>query len=226
MRCRFGAVIKTGFSIIFCFALLVGTCFAATAGTQSGTPLGQPVAQRTFSETTYDGYKLRASFRVYRPAHANAVPVLPYDLRHSLSCPVDGNTAAIPVAFTLTNTTEHANIGLGTGVVFDVNPASNISRVKFDARVGNKVSCITTTTANAAQYTALWKQASKPGHGERADLYVIVPGYYTHANPDGDRAYLHSLSLVIYLYADGEVPTHNRFRGAVPPRFWEIRLAS
>ena len=142
---RFGGVKAALSAIIFC-ALLVGTCSAAAVGTRSRTPLGPPVVQRTFSDTTADGYTLRATFRVYRPAHANALPALPYDHRSSLSCPVDGTAdAAVPVAFTLTNTTAHASIGLGADVGFDVNPVRNISRLKFDAMLGNRLRCITTT---------------------------------------------------------------------------------
>jgi hypothetical protein len=222
---KVGGVKPAPVATIVCCGFLVGTCSAATAAPRSRTPLGSPVVQRTFSGTTVDGYTLRATFRVYRPAHANALPVLPYDHRSSLSCPVDGTAdAVVPVAFTLTNTTTHASVGLGTAVAFQVNPVRNISRLKFDAMLGNRLRCITTTAANAAQYTALWNRASKPGQGERADLYVIVPGYYTPAHPDGDRAYLHTLYLDIFLYANGHVPGHNRFRGSVPPHDWLMHL--
>jgi hypothetical protein len=214
--------------IVLACALVAGPVASwapATAAPTSHPALGPPVVQRTFSDTTVDGYTLRAIFRVYRPAHVNALPVLPYDHRGSLSCPVDGTTdAAVPVAFTLTNTTAHANIGLGTGVGFDVNPVRNISRLKFDAMLDNRLRCITTTSANAALYTALWNRANKTGQGERADLFVIVPGYYTPAHPDGDRAYLHTLYLDIFLYANGDIPGHNRFRGSVPPHDWLIHL--
>lgn len=196
----------------------------APSGTRSRISLGPSVAQRTFSGTTADGYTLRATFRVYRAAHAKALPSLPYDHRSSLSCRVDRTDAAVPVAFTLTNTTAHAGIGLGTGLVFYDNPPRNISRLKFDATLGSRLRCITTTAVNAAQYTALWNRASKPGQGERADLFVIVPDYYTPAHPEGDRAFLHTLSLDIFLYANGEVPGHNRFRGLVPPRDWLVPL--
>jgi hypothetical protein len=197
----------------------------ATAALTSQPALVPPVIQRTLSDTTVDGYTLRASFRVYRPTHVNALPVLPYDHRSSLSCPHDDTAdAAVPVAFTLTNTTAHANIGLGTNLFFDVIPARNIPRLKFDAMLGNRLRCTTTTAAKAALYNALWNQTSKPGQGERADLFLIIPGYYTPAHPDGDRAYLHTLYLDIFLYANGHAPGHNRFRGSVPPRVWLMHL--
>ena len=218
---------RIGFTVltIFC-ALLVGACGSAPpARKRSGTPPGPSVVQRTFSDTTADGYTLRATFRVYRPAHVNALPALAYDHRRSLSCPVDeAADAAVPVAFTLTNTTMDASVGLGTSVGFYTKPARNISRLKFDARLGNKLRCIATTAANAALYTALWNRANKAGEGERADLFVIVPDYYTSSHPDGDRAYLHTLYLDIFLYGKGDVPGHNRFRGSVPPRDWLVHL--
>src|SRR5213593_3257623 len=67
-----------------------------------GTALGQAVFQRTFSDTTIDGYRVRANFRVYRAAPVNAFPALPYDHRSSLACSVGKADAAVPVAFTLT----------------------------------------------------------------------------------------------------------------------------
>jgi hypothetical protein len=216
--------------IVLACALVAGPASswaAATAAPTSHPALATPVIQRTFSEATVEGYKLKAIFRVYRPAHANALPVLPYDHRSSLFCPVNEATdAAVPVAFTLTNTTAHTSIGLGTSVGFYDNPARDLSRLKFDALLGNRLRCITTTAANAALYTALWNQASTTGQGERADLFVIIPGYYSRAHPAGDRAYLHTLYLDIFLYANGHIPGHNRFRGSVPPRDWLIHLGT
>ena len=197
---------------------------AVPSGSLSRIPLGPPVVQRTFSGSTADGYKLRASFLIYRPAHAIALPSLPYDRRSSLSCPVDRAAAAVPVAFTLTNSSPHANVGLGTDVGLDVNPARNISRLKFDARLGGRLRCITTTAANAALYTALWNRANKPGSGERADFFVILPGYFASPHPYGDRAFLNTLSLDVFLYAKGMAGGHNRFRGSIPPREWFVRL--
>src|SRR5579864_7354167 len=103
--------------LVIAFALVAGTTAAsapATAAPEDHPALGPPVVQRTFTDTSKEGYTLRASVRIYRTAHVNALPVLPYDQRSSLTCPVDENAdAAIPVAFTLTNTTARANIGLG-----------------------------------------------------------------------------------------------------------------
>ena len=210
----------------FSCALLAGACFAAASGTASRTPLGLPVAQRTVSETTYDGYKVSATFRVYQPFHADALPVMPYDRRNSLACPVSGTAdAVIPVAFTLTNTSAHASVGLGADVLFNETTLRNMTRLKFDAMLDNKARCIITTVAKAAIYTALWNRPSKPGQGEHADLFAIVPDYYSAAHPKGDSAYLHTLSLAIFLYADGHVPGHNRFRGTAPPTEWFIALA-
>ena len=189
-----------------------------------GTALGQAVFQRTFSDTTVDGYRVRANFRVYRAAHVNALPALPYDHRSSLACSVGNADAAVPVAFTLTNATAHTSVGLGADIGIDSEPVLDVSRIKFDAMVGKTPRCFTTTAANAALYTALWDRPHGPGESERDDLYVVVPGYYSAAHPDGNRPFLHALELGIFLYANCHVPGHDRFRGAIPPRESFIRV--
>ena len=160
----------------------------------------------------------------HRNAPVNALPALPYDHRSSLACSVGNADAAVPVAFTLTNATGHASVGLGADVGLYSEPVLNLSRIKFDAMVGKTPRCITTTAANAALYTALWDRPHGPGESERDDLYVVVPGYYSAAHPDGNRPFLHALELGIFLYANGHVPGHDRFRGAIPPRESFIRV--
>jgi hypothetical protein len=189
-----------------------------------GTALGQAVLQRTFSDTTVDGYKVGANFRVYRAAHVNALPGLPYDRRSSLACAVGKADAAVPVAFTLTNATAHTSVGFGADIGIDSEPVLDLSRIKFDAMVGKTPRCFTTTAANAVLYEALWDRPHAPGESQSADLYVVVPGYYAAAHPGGNRAFLHALELAIFLFAKGHVPGQDRFRGAVPPNESLIRL--
>jgi hypothetical protein len=208
-------------AIIVSYSLLASAGFAGTRN----RPLGAPVIEKSFSETTYDGYRVRASFRLYRPAHADEPPTLPYDHRSSVNCSHGATDAVVPVTFTLTNTSAHASVGLGTDIGLDETTLRNISHLKFDAMLDHRARCITTTAANAALYTNLWNRPSEPGEGERADLFAIVPGYFGPAHPNGDPAYLRTLGLDVFLYANGEVPGHSRFRGTVPPTSWFLHLA-
>ena len=91
--------------------------------------------------------------------------------------------------------TDHTSVGLGADVGLYSEPVLNLSRIKFDAMVGKTPRCITTTAANAALYTALWDRPHGPGESERDDLYVVVPGYFSAAHPDGNRPFLHALEL-------------------------------
>jgi hypothetical protein len=221
-----GEEMKPAALAICCLALAACANSSVAAVVPKPPSLGAPVVERTVSTKTLNGYTVRATVRVYRPTHANAIPKLPFERQRSLSCPTVGATdGVVPVAFELTNASLAVRTGLGIAMAIEPDLPVNISRVKYDATTGDKSTCIVSTPEKGAQYLRLWESAHRSGAGERAGFFIVLPHYFAAPHPDGDRAFLKNASLFVFLYANGRAKGLHAFRNTAPPEEWFVRLA-
>jgi hypothetical protein len=166
----------------------------------SSTPLGSVVADQAQELSSSDGYSASAAVNVYQAAHADALPALPFSNRSTLaSCSVNSETdGIIPVSYTVTNTTKSFSMQLGLQVNPNESDEGDLARtISADVMFsGNTPSCTslgdgsTTTMFGVTFNDPIAPQASADG-----DLFVIVPGYYSPAHPNGNPAMLDAVTL-------------------------------
>jgi len=150
---------------------------------------GHSVFVRTWSWTaaTTDGYKYSGSFSDGNPVHAADAPQLPGVDAADLfaNCNVDSQTdAVIPISVTLTDDTP----GFTTSLQFAMWMAS-LTEPELDvgAMLSNGPQCVQMAWDNegSGSWNVEWPSQFTDGQGVQLDAYVIIPNYYSPANPNG-----------------------------------------
>ena len=173
--------------------------------------------------TTSDGYSVQAEVDVYRPAHADNPPMLPYTSRQGVqSCTFNATTdAVIPVSFTPTNTTSNFPATLGLVLNADASASSgglDTNALQADTVFSSGPSCSSLNDGSSTSlYNVHWDTATSPGGVEYDAIYLVVPNYYTPAHPDGNTALLRGVVLDIG-------PTINQNGGTTIPETPTVHL--
>jgi hypothetical protein len=165
-------------------ALLIGSSAAARtsfASTHLTGRLGTPTNSETW-HSKYRGWTSTVKVVVYPPAHATAIPPLPYSHRTTLSCTLNPSSdAVIPVAYTVTNTTR----GFPTAAMLTWSVENFAPETRQRDTEGYHLDfsdyC---SPSSSATTTGLQANPNVPIHG---DFFVFVPNFYSPAQRGGDK---------------------------------------
>lgn len=162
----------------------------ASASTEA-TDLGASMNSRSFSLRSNGGYRAKLTLTSYPVARPGAVPSLPFSGRSELAaCQVNPETdAVVPLAFTLTNSTQNFSPPAHVGIGHLPNAGFALFSDYSDDRGSG--------CGNASDQLVDASWSSVPtGSSVSGDVFVIVYNYFTPNLPNGDTDQLEQSCVV------------------------------